>query len=219
MPRKKENRGGWNKKYTPSQAKKAHEQQMNDWKKANTRCINVRYNLVKDKTILDKLDSVDNKADYIRQLILNENSKSNKFLYTDMTKRALALAYKYHHGQVDKAGMPYIFHPFIVATQMNDEITTTIALLHDMIEDTDITLYELKELFPNEVTDALDLLTYKHDCNYLEYISKIKENENARLVKLADLKHNSDLTRLPKITEKDQERYKKYQQAIAILEN
>lgn len=79
MPKKKETRGGaHNVKYkTKKQAKKAAESQRNVWKKTNTRCINVRYNLINDKEILDKLDSVDNKADYIRKLILNDIN-SNK---------------------------------------------------------------------------------------------------------------------------------------------
>ncbi len=117
-------------------------------------------------------------------------------IYTPMTAKAMKLAYNAHHGQLDKSGMPYIFHPMHLAEQMEDEISCTVALLHDVVEDTSITLEQLKEEFPKEVTDALALLTHSKDVDYFDYVRAIKSNPVAVKVKLADLEHNSDETRL-----------------------
>ena len=82
-------------------------------------------------------------------------------IYTDWTKKAMKLAYEAHHGQVDKGGMPYVFHPFHLAEQMDDEISTVAALLHDVVEDTDWTLEALAaEGFPAEAIKVLQLLTH-----------------------------------------------------------
>lgn len=116
-------------------------------------------------------------------------------VYTKMTIEALKLAYNAHLGQVDSSGLPYIFHPYHLAEQMNDEISCTVALLHDVVEDTDVTMDELQKKFPIEVTDALKLLTHEPDVEYFDYVAKVKENPIAKKVKLEDLKHNSDETR------------------------
>ena len=118
-------------------------------------------------------------------------------LYTALTNKAMQIAYRAHHGQVDKGGIPYIFHPYHLAEQMTDEYTTCAALLHDVVEDTDVTLEELADIFPKEVIDALALLTHAPGADYLEYVSALKDNPIAKAVKLADLTHNSDRTRLP----------------------
>ena len=117
-------------------------------------------------------------------------------IYTHLTNEAMKIAYAAHHGQVDKGGIPYIFHPYHLAEQMTDEHTTCVALLHDVVEDTDIPLEELAKTFPKEVIDAIALMTHDDDTPYLDYVAKIKENSIARAVKLADLIHNSDKTRL-----------------------
>jgi len=117
-------------------------------------------------------------------------------IYTKLTCKALKLAYDAHNGQQDKSGVPYIFHPFHLAEQMEDEVTTCVALLHDVVEDTDVTMEELKELFPKEVTDALELLTHDDDTEYLEYVKKITTNPVAKAVKIADMEHNMDESRL-----------------------
>lgn len=102
---------------------------------------------------------------------------------------------------------------------MNDEYSTCVALLHDVVEDTDITLVDLmSEGFPDEVIDALSLMTHNDDVPYLDYVRALTNNTLARKVKLADLAHNSDLTRLDKVEDKDLERVKKYKQAILMLE-
>ena len=116
-------------------------------------------------------------------------------IYTEWTKKAMKLAYKAHHGQVDKGGMPYVFHPFHLAEQMDDEISCTVALLHDVVENTKITLEDLKPEFPHEVVEAVAILTHDESVNYFEYIKGIKVNPVALKVKLEDLAHNSDDSR------------------------
>lgn len=118
-------------------------------------------------------------------------------IYTPLTCKAMQIAYRAHHGQADRSGIPYIFHPIHLAEQMQDEYTTCIALLHDVAEDTDVTLDELAEIFPEEIMQALKLLTHKPGTDYYAYVAAIRENPLAKAVKLADLKHNSDKTRLP----------------------
>lgn len=140
-------------------------------------------------------------------------------IYTELTKKAMKLCFAAHKDQVDKSGMPYVFHPFHLAEQMTDELTTVTALLHDVVEDTPYTLENLREMqFPEEVLGALTLLTHDDETSYLEYVSRLKSNPIARAVKLADLRHNSDLTRLDQVNEKAQKRVEKYKKAIALLE-
>lgn len=139
-------------------------------------------------------------------------------IYTKQTKKALKLCFEAHKNQVDKSGMPYVFHPFHLAEQMADEKSTVVALLHDVIEDTDYTLDNLEEMgFEKDVINALALLTHSSDTLYMEYVAKIKTNSIAKAVKLADLQHNSDLTRLDVVDEKSLKRKDKYAEAIKIL--
>lgn len=143
-------------------------------------------------------------------------------IYTELTNKAMRIAYKAHHGQTDQCGIPYIFHPFHLAEQMQDEYTTCIALLHDVIEDTDVTLDDLSKEFPKEVVDALRLLTHEQGTDYFDYVKAIKQNPLAKAVKLADLAHNSDQSRMAGDTriseEKKQFWREKYARAKAILE-
>lgn len=140
-------------------------------------------------------------------------------IYTENTKKALKLCFEAHKEQVDKSGMPYVFHPFHLAEQMQDEKTTIVALLHDVIEDTSYTWTDLEQMgFESDVMEALKLLTHDPIVPYMEYVAAIKGNPIARKVKLADLRHNSDLSRLNAVDEKSLERRKKYQNAIALLE-
>lgn len=138
-------------------------------------------------------------------------------IYTDNIMRAMKIAYKAHDGQVDKSGVPYIFHPIHLAEQMDTEEECIVALLHDVVEDTNITFEDLEEEFSPIVIDALKLLTHDKSVEYMEYVKKIRNNPIARKVKLADLKHNSDKTRLLSVTEQDIGRYEKYQRSIEIL--
>ena len=139
-------------------------------------------------------------------------------IYTELTKKAMKLCFKAHKDQVDKSGLPYVFHPFHLAEQMQDEATTITALLHDVVEDSDYTLQDLIDMgFPKEVTDAIALMTHDDAVPYLDYVRNLKDNSVARAVKLADLKHNSDLSRLDIIDEKALKRVEKYHKAIRIL--
>ena len=141
-------------------------------------------------------------------------------IYTDLTKRAIKLMFKLHKDQLDRAGIPYIFHPWSVANEMEDEYSTIVALLHDTVEDTDITLNDLKSYgFPAEVLEALSLMTHDDDVDYFDYVKTLAPNPIARKVKLADLRHNSDLTRINNVTEKDLARVEKYRKAIEYLES
>ena len=141
-------------------------------------------------------------------------------IYTQMTVKAMKLAYDAHAGQLDYNGVPYIFHPIHLAEQMDDEISCTVALLHDVVEDTEVTLDDLKREFPEEVTDAVALLTHDMRTNYFDYVRAIRSNPIARKVKLADLAHNSDESRAAgaNITEKQRNWWKeKYGKAKALL--
>lgn len=140
-------------------------------------------------------------------------------IYTQLTNKAMQIAYRAHHGQTDRSGVPYVFHPFHLAEQMETEETTVAALLHDVAEDTELTLDDLREMgIPEWVLEALALLTHDPAVPYLEYVARLKDNEIARAVKLADLKHNSDLTRLNRVGPRDLERVEKYRQAMEILQ-
>ena len=140
-------------------------------------------------------------------------------IYTDLSKKALKLCFDVHQHQLDKSGMPYVFHPFHLAEQMDDENAVIVALLHDVVEDSDMTFDDLVNMeFPDDVIEALKLLTHEKNVSYDDYIQKIKTNPLAVKVKLADLKHNSDLSRLNYIDEKALKRVQKYKKAIEILE-
>lgn len=139
-------------------------------------------------------------------------------IYTRLTNEAMKIAYHAHHGQVDSGGIPYIFHPIHLAEQMEDEYTVCVALLHDVVEDTEVTLEALAKVFPKEVTDAVALLTHAKGDPYPEYVARIKSNPIAKAVKLADLRHNSDESRLPDADEATLAYYReKYRRAFEIL--
>lgn len=139
-------------------------------------------------------------------------------IYTKLTKLAMKISFNAHVNQVDKTGLPYVYHPFYLSTSMTDEATTCVALLHDVVEDTNMTFEELEGYgFYKEIIDALKLLTHDKNVPYMDYVLKIKDNKIAREVKLADLRHNSDLSRLDVVTKKDLERQEKYLKAIKLL--
>ena len=131
---------------------------------------------------------------------------------------AFEIAKEAHAGQTDKAGLDYILHPLQVAAEVTTDEEKAVALLHDIIEDTDVTASELlAKGLPDNVVEAVKALTKKHNQNYAAYLAGVKKNRLATAVKLADLKHNSDLSRLEKITQKDRERAEKYRKAIEYL--
>ena len=141
---------------------------------------------------------------------------------TKLTRKAMIIAYNAHQNQFDKANipyiyLPYIYHPIHIAEQMDTELECIVALLHDVVEDTDITLNDLEKEFPQEVIDLLKILTHDKKIDYIEYIKKVKTNPIATKIKIADLKHNSDITRLENITTTDLKRIEKYKKALEIL--
>lgn len=139
-------------------------------------------------------------------------------IYTEMTKKALRLSFDAHKNQEDKSGAPYVYHPFHLAEQMTTEDETIVALLHDVVEDTDYSLDDIKAMgFSNGVIKSLSLLTHDDSVPYMDYISAIKENPVAKAVKLADLRHNSDLARVDAVDAKAIKRVQKYAEAIKLL--
>lgn len=139
-------------------------------------------------------------------------------IYTDMTKKAIRLIFRAHAGQTDKCGLPYVCHPLHVAESMEDEVTCTAALLHDVVEDTDVTFEDLAEMgFTPEVIRIVRLLTHDPEVPYMDYVRRIKEDPQAVKVKLSDLRHNSDLTRIDHVTQWDLDRVKKYKAAMELL--
>ena len=141
-------------------------------------------------------------------------------LYTKMTKTAMKISFEAHKNQLDKSGLPYVFHPFHLAEEMLDEDSTVVALLHDVIEDSALTPEELIRAGISErCVEAILLLTHGDSVPYMAYVAAIKHNPIARAVKLADLRHNSDLSRLDFPTERDIIRREKYLEAIKLLES
>ncbi|MCI1931614.1 MAG: GTP pyrophosphokinase [Clostridia bacterium] len=137
-------------------------------------------------------------------------------LYSEKIKKALLIAYSAHAGQFDKGGYPYVFHPYHLAEQMDTEDETVTAILHDVCEDTDITFdYLKKEGFSEEVICALKLLTREENMDYIEYVKRLASNDIARKVKISDLIHNMDESRVAFKTDKD--RIKKYKMALDML--
>ena len=122
-----------------------------------------------------------------------------------------------HQGQTDKAGRDYILHPRAVAARMETEEEKTVALLHDVLEDTFVTEATLRNLFGDAVTDAVVTLTHREGEDYEAYIRRIGDHPLALRVKLADLRHNMDLTRLPEVTEADLRRAEKYRRSYDWL--
>lgn len=143
-------------------------------------------------------------------------------IYTALTNRAMRIAYEAPAAQVDKCGMPYVFHPYHLAEQMPDEVTTCVALLHDVVEDTPITLDELEREFPPEVTEPLRLLTHDPAVPYRDYMDALVVDPVARTVKRADLVHNLDETRFEGCGHIDEaelsRRRERYRVALEVLD-
>ena len=140
---------------------------------------------------------------------------------SDRIQQAKELAFKIHANQTDKAGAPYVRHLEAVASKLaeqgENEDVIIVGWLHDSVEDTNIKLDEIQHLFGDVISTAVDAITKRKNEHYDDYLARVKSNPIARLVKLADLSHNMDLSRLNKITEKDLMRLEKYKQAKAFL--
>ncbi len=140
-------------------------------------------------------------------------------IYTDLTRKALQISFEAHKNQKDKAGVPYVFHPYEVASRQTNEYAAAAALLHDTLEDTSVTVKDLEDaLIPRPVIEAVILLTHTPEEPYLDYVRRIRTNPIARSVKIADLRHNSDATRMAQPSPGWKEKRKLYEKALAILE-
>ena len=125
---------------------------------------------------------------------------------------------KVHSRQKDKAGKLYIFHPLNVSFGVKSKDAKIVALLHDVIEDSEYTINYL-DFLSDKQKQSLRLLTHRKEEPYFQYINRIKSNDIAKEVKLSDLMHNSNLSRLKVITEKDIKRNEKYKRAIELLKS
>jgi GTP diphosphokinase / guanosine-3',5'-bis(diphosphate) 3'-diphosphatase len=133
-------------------------------------------------------------------------------------ERAIQIAAKAHTGQLDKAGQPYILHPLRLMFAVNDMNEKIAAVLHDVVEDTPVTLEDLlSEGFSQDIVDAVEALTKREGESRLEAATRAAQNKIALVVKLADVNDNMDLKRIPNLTEKDFMRLKEYQQVKALL--
>lgn len=140
-----------------------------------------------------------------------------------LSLKAFKVALIAHEGQTDLAGVDYIEHVKMVGKHVKEvtkeDSIIAVAYLHDILEDTEITESELSETFPNEIVTAVKALTKKKNENYQDYLTRVKENEWARLVKLADLQHNMDITRIKNPTKRDLDRIEKYRKAMLFLQD
>ncbi|MDG0810619.1 HD domain-containing protein [Cohnella rhizosphaerae] len=131
---------------------------------------------------------------------------------------AIILAADKHRGQVDKGGSPYILHPLRVMQKAKRDEERIVAVLHDVVEDTDVTLDELRVMgFDERIVTAIDHLTRRGGETYNDFILRVKQNELATRVKLLDIEDNSDLSRLQEVTEQDENRLRRYQKAVELL--
>lgn len=137
-----------------------------------------------------------------------------------MLELAKRICQEAHKGQVDKGGAPYYLHPFHVANNCKTEKQKIVALLHDVIEDNDhYSLdYFLSQGFSSDIVKALDAITHRKGEEYETYIERVKSNELARTVKIQDLRHNLDLTRLKTVTKDDLARVEKYKYYLKALD-
>lgn len=140
--------------------------------------------------------------------------------YNEQLQFALELAIEKHKNQKDKSGKPYILHPLHVMETVKSDDAKIVAILHDIIEDTDVTEEDLLNAgLSKHIVDAIVMLTRTDDIDYMDYVKKVSSNPLAKEVKLADLQHNMDLRRISTLTEKDLDRTRKYQIAYHYLIN
>ncbi|MGM9532713.1 HD domain-containing protein [Intestinibacter sp.] len=140
--------------------------------------------------------------------------------YNEQLQFALELAIEKHKNQKDKSGKPYILHPLHVMETVKSDDAKIVAILHDIIEDTDVTEEDLLNAgLSKHIVDAVVMLTKPDDIDYMDYVKKLSSNPLAKEVKLADLQNNMDLRRLSTLTERDLDRNRKYQIAYHYLIN
>jgi len=131
---------------------------------------------------------------------------------------AIGLACKVHAGQADKAGQPYILHPLRLMLKFHDENARMAAVLHDVVEDGNISLDDLRELgIPEQVVAAVDCLSRREGESYDAFIERLAVDKLARRVKIEDVRDNMDVTRLAALSEEDLSRVAKYHKALRYL--
>lgn len=131
---------------------------------------------------------------------------------------AIALACDSHRGQKDKAGQPYILHPLRLMLSFESTTEKIVAILHDVVEDSPVTLERLRDLgFEPSVVDAIDALTRREGESYDDFIDRVSANPLAARIKVRDLQDNLDVSRLPSLGDKDARRVAKYHRALMQL--
>lgn len=147
-----------------------------------------------------------------------KSAKKSMMNFDELQEKAMQIAIKVHRGQLDKGGNDYINHPIRVSENCSLDEEKVVALLHDTIENGDITAdYLLMQGFPRGIVDAILSVSRNKDESYFDFILRCKDNPIGRRVKIADLKDNMDITRLKELTENDIERLKKYHKAYKML--
>ncbi len=139
-------------------------------------------------------------------------------VFTDLTYKAMKIAYKAHEGQTDALGAPYIFHPARVGAAFDTEAEVCVGLLHDVVEDTEVTIEDLRKAgFTEDILKALSLLTHEKSIPYMDYVASVAENPLARAVKIEDLKDN--IKREPEGEKRNEKRFEKHIRALEYLES
>ncbi len=134
-------------------------------------------------------------------------------------ERAVGIAAEAHAGQVDKAGAPYLLHPLRLMLAMKTREQRIVAVLHDVVEDSSWTFEQLEsEGFSDAIVKGVDSVTRRKDETYEEFVRRAASDPIGRIVKLADLRDNCDLSRIAKPTPEDHARLAKYRRAISVIE-
>lgn len=138
--------------------------------------------------------------------------------WSRLLEQAISLAVQAHTGQKDKAGNPYILHPLRLMMRMTNDAARILAVLHDVVEDTAVTLTQLQTMgFPDPILAALDALTHRPGESYDDYVTRLGTNPLAIPIKLADLEDNMDLRRLERLTDREWERMQRYLRVWRVL--
>ncbi|HFD2033537.1 TPA: GTP pyrophosphokinase [Clostridium perfringens] len=137
----------------------------------------------------------------------------------ELLEKSIIFATEKHMGQVDKSGQPYILHPLRVMNNCSNIETKIVAVLHDVLEDTDTTKEDLLEFLPEYIATAIVAITKVENEAYEDYLKRVSNDYCATQVKLMDLKDNMNLDRLNKIEMKDMKRYLKYRKAMEYLKD
>ena len=154
-----------------------------------------------------------------KRMLQRKAGRESNMAYSEDINKAERIAAAAHTGAVDKSGKPYIEHPERVAAWVKEPREKVVAWLHDVVEDTDFTLGDIEREFGPETAAAVNAITHRKDEPWADYLMRVKSNEVARTVKIADLIDNSNLSRLTEVRPKDVKRQAKYNRALYFLMN